>query len=619
MDEYYNCYFWEKYDLAVFAAILAIITLQLIKLGNYPGLYFDGINPDYIALQLLNPQDLQTGWLFSRPWLGQPYHGTNGIIITLLSVLVTGSTSVLQFHITYGIVASLAVFLSYKILTHKAVGVSKLWATISSIILSTWPSLFTIIISQSYMCLFGSVCILGGILLFFSWLGDAKERGKLSLCYFLFGLSFYSYFNFLFFLPPLLIFTFIALRWHDSVSLDDVVTPLIAYTIGCGLYIVGWSQQAISMNGVDMSIPGNKVKLFLAVYSLLAVVFFCFFKRIKGRKLLLWYLIFGAVVWFIKFLPAFREMAARQAIVQSTSVTEKISHVINDYSSILTGRIVGFGGHLLFDEPVTVLNSHVLLCFVVAVIAVSAAEFLRRNCNIKWKIPVAVIAIYLCCSIVLGTRMQQHHYVPLLFVTYLGFILCIQRIYECIGESGSAVGRQLAGGRNVILTIVVLCLIFLNLFNEQKVISQLRDTGGDNFWSSEMTDFANEALLRKEHGFREVYVFREWGFFTSFNYLTMNRVPFVVSINKPLLTSYYKNGYDIVVCYWNKKGWFNREGMETKDYANVLKSISGGEGTQNYKVWTDKNGRKEFYEIRLSHETHGTVETQNPRMGKLNE
>ena len=59
--------------------------------------------------------------------------------------------------------------------------------------------------------------------------------------------------------------------------------------------------------------------------------------------------------------------------------------------------------------------------------------------------------------------------------------------------------------------------------------------------------------------------------------------------------------------------------METKDYANVLKSISGGEGTQNYKVWTDKNGRKEFYEIRLSHETHGTVETQNPRMGKLNE
>lgn len=600
----------KKYDLAVFAAILAIITLQLIKLGNYPGLYFDGINPDYIALQLLNPQDLQTGWLFSRPWLGQPYHGTNGIIITLLSVLVTGSTSVLQFHITYGIVASLAVFLSYKILTHKAVGVSKLWATISSIILSTWPSLFTIIISQSYMCLFGSVCILGGILLFFSWLGDAKERGKLSLCYFLFGLSFYSYFNFLFFLPPLLIFTFIALRWHDSVSLDDVVTPLIAYTIGCGLYIVGWSQQAISMNGVDMSIPGNKVKLFLAVYSLLAVVFFCFFKRIKGRKLLLWYLIFGAVVWFIKFLPAFREMAARQAIVQSTSVTEKISHVINDYSSILTGRIVGFGGHLLFDEPVTVLNSHVLLCFVVAVIAVSAAEFLRRNCNIKWKIPVAVIAIYLCCSIVLGTRMQQHHYVPLLFITYLGFILSLQRIYYCISESGRVVRRQIAGLKNVILTMVVVSLIFFNLFNVQKIINQVHDTGGDNFWASEMTELANEAVHRKNNGIHEVYVFSEWGFFTSFDYLTMNSIPFVASFDKPLLTSYYRDGYDIVSCYWNKPGWWNPEGKGTSYYANELKDIGGGNGSLAYKKWTDKNGNEEFSEIRLLHSKKEPVASQ---------
>lgn len=599
--------FEKKNDLAVFAAILAIITWQLIKLGNYPGLYFDAINPDYIALQLLHPQDLQVRWSFSWPWLGQPYHGTNGIIITLLSVLVTGSTSVLQFHITYGIVASIAVFLSYKILTHKAVGVSKLCAGLGSIILVSWPSLFTIVISQSYMCLFGSVCILGGVLIYFSWLDDVKAQSKLSLCYFLFGLAFYSYFNFLFFLPTLIICTVSVLRRYGIVSFDRVVTPLLAYTMGCGIYIVGWSQNALWMNGVDMAIWGNKMKLLFAVYGLLSVVFFCFFRRIKGRKLLLGYLIAGTIVWIIKFLSAFKEMLASQAIVQNTSVSKKIEQVISDYSSILTGKRVG---GLLFDESLTVLNSNVLMCFVIVVSVAYATELLRRKWSIKWKIPFAAIAIYLSCSVALGTRMQQHHYVPLLFITYLGFILSLQRIYYCISESGRVVRRQIAGLKNVILTMVVVSLIFFNLFNVQKIINQVHDTGGDNFWASEMTELANEAVHRKNNGIHEVYVFSEWGFFTSFDYLTMNSIPFVASFDKPLLTSYYRDGYDIVSCYWNKPGWWNPEGKGTSYYANELKDIGGGNGSLAYKKWTDKNGNEEFSEIRLLHSKKEPVASQ---------
>lgn len=586
----------KKYDLAVFAAILAIITVQLIKLGNYPGIYFDAIFPDHIAVQLLHPQELQARPEFSWPWLCQPYHGTNGIIITLLSVLVTGSTSVLQYHITYGIVAAVAVFLSYKILTHKSVGVSRLWAGLGSVILISWPSILTIIITQSYICLFGSVCILGGALLFLNWLDGLKEQGmawpgRLSLCYFLFGLAFYSYFNFLFFLPPLLICTAIALRRYGSVSFDNIVTVLLAYTLGCGIFIVGWSQRALWVSGVDIDDTGTKVKLFLAVYIPLTAFFVMFFKRIRLRKLLLVYLIAGAVIWIIKIIPAFRAMNASYAIIQNTTLAAKIAAVFSDYSSILTSRLAGRPDRILF-ESVTVLSSHVLLCFVIAVVAVYTTELLRRNHNIKWKIPVAVIVFYLGCCVVFGTRMKQHHYVPLLFLTYLGFVLCAQSFFECLGESGTALCRQIAGFKKLILTISVLCLMVLTLFNDQKIITQIHDTGGDKFWASEMTDLAEEALRKKDKGIREVYIFREWGFFTSFNYLTMNRIPFVIHINKPLLTRYYRNGYDIVICFWNKKG---------SAYADLLKSISGGTGELTYKDWTDKNGRKEFYEIRLSH------------------
>ena len=599
----------KKYDLVVFAAILAIITLQLIKLGDYPGLYLDAINPDYIAVQMLHPQDmrLQYGFMFSRPWLGQPYHGANGIIITLLSVLVTGSTSVLQHHITYGIVASIAVFLTYLILTHKAVGISKLWAGLGSIILISWPSLLAIIITQSYMCLFGSVCILGGVLLFLDWLDDIKAQGRLSLCYLLFGLAFYSYFNFMFFLPPLMICTAFAFRKYGSISLDDIATPLLAYILGCGIYIVGWSQVALGMNGVDMAVTGNKVKLFFAVYILLAITFIAFFKRIKGRKLLLCYLIAGGILWLIKIMPAFREMNAQYAIIQNTTLTEKIAAVFRDYSSILTSSIAGNpGARSKLFESVTVLNSQVPMCFVIAVLTVFAVELYRRNFIVKWKLPVAVIAFYLCCCVVFGTRMMQHHYATLLFITYLGFALCTQRFFECIGKSGTPSCVKIAWGKTIILKILVLCIIILNLFNQQKIINEIHDTGGDGFFSSELTDLAHEATRRKDNGIHEFYVFMEPAFHQSFDYLTMNRIPYVrngkPASNKLLITKYYKKGNDIVVLYWNKKA--------TSVYANILKDISGGTGGLTYKDWTDKNGRKEFYEIRLSHTKNGNVSSQ---------
>jgi len=585
--------FW-KYDLAVFAAILAIITVHLVRLGNYPGLYLDAINPDYIAVQLLYPQDLQTRWQIAWPWLDQIYHGNNGIIITLLSVLVTGSTGIIQYHITYGIVASLAVFLSYLLLTHRAVGVSRLWAGLGSLILISWPSLFTIIITQFYMCLFGSVCVLGGILLFLDWLDDAGAKWKHSFCYFLFGIAFYSYFNFLFFLPSLVLCTVLALRHADSLSLDNVIVPLVAYMLGCGLYIVGWSQIALVMGGVDMGLS-RRIKLFLAVYAVLTATFVLFYARIRVRKPLLGYLIAGAGLWAVKVLPAVSESATGLGIVQDTSFAEKISTVIRDYSFILSGW---YAEGMIMGKAVSVFSSYALLIFVISVLIAFAAELLSRKRNAKWKIPAAVIAVYLCCCVALGTRMQPQHYVPLVFITFLGFVLCLRRVFECVSESGNAFCRRIAGFKAGILTVLVLCLMSLNLFNEAKIISEIRSTGGDRLWASEMTDLANEAMERRDGGAKEVFVFKDWGFFTGFDYLTMNRIPYVVTMDIPLLSRQYSEGRDIIACYWNK--------ADTASYADDLKSIGGGNAIVTGRVWTDRNGRTEFYEMRLSHAKDGT-------------
>ena len=579
----------KKYDLVLFLSLIAIITLQLVKLGNYPGLYLDAINPDYISVQLLYPQALETKWQIAWPWLCQIYHGNNGIIITLLSVLITGSTGVLQYHVTYGIIAAVAVFLTSKILTHVIVGMPAVWAFTGSLLLISWPSVLTIIITQFYMCLFGTVCVLSGTLFFLEWTRDVTKLGRICLCYALFGVAFYSYFNFLFLLPSLIILTVIVLKKNNRLSTDCVVSPLMAYVLGCGLYIVGWSQIAVWRSGIEIT-DARMAELFFAIYALLTAVFMFFRLKIKGRMIVLGYFIAGAFIWLIKVIPALSESASGLGIIENSSFWDKFASVISDYSSILTGHYAE--KMILGGMSVSSFNAHVLLVFVAVVLVTMASELISKTFDAKWKIPVVAIAVYLCCGIPLGTRMQPQHYVPLVFVTYISLILCLNRIFVLTRESNNVVLKCIYGLKVSILTVLVGCLIFANLFNEARIISEIRETGGDGLWSSEMTSLADSAVSNREKGMKEVYVFQDWGFFTSFDYLTMNKIPFVTAINENLLARYYSEGSDIVACFWKE--------TDSSSYADAFERISAGKGSVVNKAWVDKNGRTEFYEIRLT-------------------
>ena len=190
--------------------------------------------------------------------------------------------------------------------------------------------------------------------------------------------------------------------------------------------------------------------------------------------------------------------------------------------------------------------------------------------------------------------MQPQHYVPLVFITFLGFCLCIHSILESVSASKVVALKSISNIKSFILVILTACLIFLNLFNEARIINKIRVTGGENCWASEMTELADEAIDNKDNGVKEVYVFQDWGFFTGFDYLTMNNIPYVTSIDEDNLTQYYNEGNDIVACYWNEDN--------ASTYAEVYENISGGNGAVTTKKWIDNNGKTEFYEMRLSHE-----------------
>ena len=83
-----------------------ICIFQALRCGEYPGLYFDAVNPDYLAVQFLYPQIENPRWTLPHTglsWLAQLYHGTMIVWLQSLVIGVVGEASILTFRITNAI------------------------------------------------------------------------------------------------------------------------------------------------------------------------------------------------------------------------------------------------------------------------------------------------------------------------------------------------------------------------------------------------------------------------------------------------------------------------------------------------------------------------------------
>lgn len=584
----------KQFDWLVYFAACAILLVRLIELGEKPGLYFDAILPDYMGVQYLFPQQYYAWYQAADPWLCQIYHGTTGIWITLLSVLITGTTSILQHHIVYGLLAGACVGMTYSVLTHRRVGVPKELAAVAVLVFTVWPCLWTVVITQYYMSLAGSLCVLGCARLYLSYLETPEQHAKLLACWFLLGLSFYTYFCFLFFVPALLVATWVVLpRQNRGAALNRMVLCLLSYMFGCGFYVVGYTQFALTQAGYSLQ-AGHKLLLFVFFYGIFLFLFWLFRRQKPVRYAVLAAALLAAVVWALVVLPYLAPKAESLQVMGSEPMTllQKVVRVFRDFVSLISAQSIQ---GLILGYKVTAWDSTVFWrAWIVFLLVTLVLEVISHTRHLPWKVLVAVWASYLLCCVPIGGRMQPQHYVTLAFI-FAAILACqFTSLYDSIVTLGKKAGAQKARCAGIVLAVV---LLLASAVDSTRILEEIRITGGNGRYTSQLTQLAYDALADAGQGEDTLYLFPDWGFFTGFDYLTRNSIPFIKSTDEEIAAGYFADGGNLTLCCWEQE--------DVAQYEAFLDTVKGtAEGSVVTEEKRNPNGSVAFYKITLRHDTH---------------
>ncbi len=548
---------WKKYrqsmDLAVCAGILLCLLIQIIRTGNLPGLYLDAINPDYIAVQMLFPREHQIHWMVARPWLCQVYHGCLTAVFAFLSILLTGTTSILQHHIVNGITASVCIIILYKFLVSKITGVNRFLAAAVSFMMATMPSLLTITFTQYYIELPETLCVLLSLLFYYKWVENFEKQNYLFFSFFTAGIAFYGYFNFLFFLPALLVGTGYHC-WKEKKPLFLMVLHgMTGYFMGCGLYFIGYTQMWLAATHRDLAGQKRMLLLFAILYYLNLFVFSRLTRCSRWEKpgtiklICLAGLIESPIVafWVYKVLPVFGRYSSSLNIAgDAGGIGQRMFHIQKDMTAILSGRD---GEALIYKDQVTKLTNLWWIFILVLTIVLLIFEFRTKEKSPRkslWKSMAGILILYVIGCFAFATRMQTQHFVPILFL--FGIILALQ-LKEFIYYLGNCRMKSLA------VSVLLLFFISLNLVNSNKIIDEIQATGGRGAFTDQINEISYEALENHLQNRNQVYLFKDWGFLFGFNYLTKNQVMCVTDLNTEFLSQYVEQGYDLVACYWKEE------------------------------------------------------------------
>lgn len=554
--------------------IFFVIAIPIITIGDNLGLYYDSVLPDYAATQLLDNQEYQVKYFVAWPILTQYYHGCLSMYVSAFITMLVGSTSIIQHRLINAGIIVICFYLINRIFQSNGIRSSIRYGLI--ICFAFMPSMLGFCLTQYYIELPGVALSLFALLLLVE--SEKLSNFKIWISFVILGISFYSYFNFLFLFPGFLI---IVLLFKKERILDKFILACLGMIPGSSLYVLGLVKKNLSQ------------EIFPIVFFLFLIFLFLFeiviYQLVLKQKAKLCLVIYGIVIFAtIMGCILFKENLFN--IVQTTNLIGANATLLERLKLLWRNIYYALSGvsseQLIFGYQVTVYEGIIfwigISCTFVYGLLMCKKSFRRVTNAYKY---LLIVLLYLLCCIPLVSRMQTQHFVPLCFFI---LITCTIEIFDIVRYMTA----KLSLNFRISTFIMVISIITITLFctrDRYLVIDEIFETGGNGYYTSQINKLANQALKKFENGKKEIYLFPEWGFMSGFNYITNNNIPFTTNASEKNIDNLLSKGYDVEIIYWDDQA--------TDKYMELLENI-GAHDVSQYE-YIGNEGTVDFYRLEI--------------------
>ena len=501
----------------VFAAVLAALSttrgavllllllfgLSTMRHAQLPGLYMDGINPDYMAAQTLDGRIQNPVWRMPGPTvpiLGNLYHGVQNYYVGLAVFPVLG-TNVVSARIAQSLFGALIVLLVYALVRRATA--SPWIALAAGAGLATDIAFVASFRTQNYIILGGQAWLLASLLLLLhSDQPSRRGRALLIASGVCFGLAAYGYFVQLFFAPAVLA---LLLCWRRN---DPVRTQLswwgAGFVLGMSPYVLGYAWAIGTLGG-----------------------FTPFFE------------------WLPTALAGLDPLAENRGYFAGlfTALTHARGALLNSGNELmLLGQARPTDGILVW-----------LLVNLVALAACALALALRWRSGLSgrqgylWL--AAMPVCYILVAAILGSRLWLHHFSVLVAFAYIVLALALHEIH-LLAQNRFATRRAVAVAKPMCFALLASVMLIANISEQNKFFERLVETGGVGYASNASTALAESALGERDQA---VYLFPEWGFFMPFAFLTGNQVHYELEVSEAALRKHVGQRHQVRLAFWHAR------------------------------------------------------------------
>lgn len=468
-----------------------VVFLGLVLLhSELPGIYMDGVNPDFMAAQWLHRSHNPGAGIPYKllPILGSFYHGLQNAYLGVPFFAIAGFsvTSLRLEQAIFGVILLVALYH----LTRRLAG-SQGWALLASTGLATELAFTASFRTQFYIVLGGAAWLFVSMLLALP--ADAESRVLKRRAFWsgvCFGLSSYGYFVLAFFTPAMALYV-------------ATVTPrkqwrawIVGAAVGVSPFLLGFISLLAKKHGLEPTLE--------FVRSMLGQLKPFEAGGASGNNL--------SHAWEL----------TRLAI--SDSGNEAMI-----FGQFLPGTWESLKALWLAISIATLITWGLRCCLRREIVAAAPAVLALM--------PISFIGV----ASFFGHRLWAHHFSVIVPFVYLLAALALSIIARMLGLSSKATRIGVAA-----LLFLTLCG---NLFQQTRFHDELVATGGRGRSTDALTRLALEA--RKAPA--DVgYLFPEWGFDMSFCFLTENRIRYGVDLSPKTLTKLKRDGVrELRLVYWD--------------------------------------------------------------------